>query len=50
MDPNFIEPSAVTTPDQRPQWRRPELSILDVESGTLAQTGPAADGFDASTS
>lgn len=34
----------------RPQWSRPDVDILDVETGTLAVTGPAADGSDGSTS
>lgn len=28
----------------RPQWRRPNLSVLDVESGTITTSGPVADG------
>lgn len=34
----------------RPAWRRPELTVLDVEQGTVAMSGPHADGYEASTS
>jgi hypothetical protein len=29
---------------RRPQWRRPEVAILDVERGTVTTSGPVADG------
>ncbi len=28
----------------RPVWRRPEVTVLDVESGTLTTVGNASDG------
>jgi hypothetical protein len=31
-------------PPVRPQWRKPNLSILDVETGTIQTSGPVADG------
>lgn len=34
----------------RPVWSRPEVSVLDVEQGTVAMSGFYADGFEASTS
>lgn len=36
--------------DSRPVWSRPEIAVLDVEQGTVAMTGPYADGTEASTS
>ena len=41
------EPRSVA---DRPQWRRPEATILDVENGTLATTGNQSDGNEGSTS
>ncbi len=29
---------------KRPQWRQPNLSVLDVESGTIATSGLVSDG------
>jgi hypothetical protein len=29
---------------ERPVWRRPTYSILDVEAGTVATSGPVSDG------
>lgn len=40
----------VTVPDrtgvaaERPVWRRPTYSILDVEAGTVTTSGPVSDG------
>lgn len=36
--------SAEVTSAMRPQWRRPNLSVLDVESGTITTSGPVSDG------
>jgi len=32
-------------PTERPQWRRPEISILDVEIGTASGSGAHTDGL-----
>lgn len=37
-----VEPSAKA--DERPAWRRPTFSVLDVEAGTVTVTGPSPDG------
>lgn len=37
-----VEPSAEA--DERPVWRRPTFSILDVEAGTVTTSGPVSDG------
>lgn len=34
----------ISKPAELPLWRRPTFSILDVEAGTVATTGPVADG------
>lgn len=39
--PATVEPSAIS---ERPVWRRPTFSILDVESGTVTTSGPVSDG------
>ncbi|MES2496649.1 MAG: hypothetical protein V4618_11075 [Pseudomonadota bacterium] len=30
--------------EERPTWRRPTFSVLDVEAGTVTVSGPVADG------
>ncbi len=36
--------------DYRPVWSRPEVTVLDVEQGTVAMSGNYPDGFESSTS
>lgn len=40
-NPVIVEPSGTA---DRPEWRRPTFSILDVEAGTVTTSGPVADG------
>jgi hypothetical protein len=44
-EPNVSPEVPVESPGSapRPQWRRPEVQVLDVEKGTLTTTGPVAD-------
>jgi len=44
QDPRPIPPRAIQPAPGRPAWRRPEVSILDVERGTVTTSGPVADG------
>ncbi|MEJ0041811.1 MAG: hypothetical protein WDM81_06195 [Rhizomicrobium sp.] len=39
-----VDSVGVGKPGVRPAWRRPEVTVLDVESGTLATVGSFSDG------
>jgi hypothetical protein len=54
MKDNIPAPPEPTAADPQPlpksPWRHPEVTLLDVEQGTVATTGNFCDGHNGSTS
>jgi hypothetical protein len=48
MDESTDPQAVVRTPGdevaERPRWERPEVTVLDVERGTMTTSGPVSDG------